>query len=328
MHRWGVIDVGSSAVKAALFEIAPGKPPRFLHESDPIATGLGRGLQPGGPLNAVAVGRSLEAIESFETRIRELGGRLRVVLATEALRLARDRERFLDAASERLGGSVPVHCIDPEMESRYAFLSARAALPHLARGSLVVDPGGSSLDLCRSPTGRIEDLRSLSLPFGMNHLMTVAPPEVAHGRLKSGDLARLRAASEAALRPLTRWLEEQDALGFPVVATSGAALAAAGVLRQLTCSTRVERIPLSHRVDLTAEDLERMVEECHDLDASARRALHPCLSESRAPIFVHGTLALQSVLRAAGVTSCRVNAFGMKLGALVDAETHEKSPEE
>ncbi len=327
MHRWGVIDIGSSAVKAALFEVDGDSPPRFLHESDPVATGLGRGLTPGGPLDAEAVARSLDALTAFDGEIRERGGRLRVVLATEALRLARDRERFLEAAKGRVEGRVSVVCIDAAMEARYAFQSAHVAFPDLAPGSLIVDPGGSSLDLCRSPTGRVEDLRSLSLPFGMNHLMAVAPPERADGRLNAHDLARLRATSEEALRPLTRWLDEQDGLGSPLVATSGAALAAAGVKRRLASSARIERIPLSQGALVTTEDLERMVEECHDLGAGARRALHPCLSRSRAPIFVHGTLALGEVLRAAGVTSCRVNAFGMKLGALVDAPSHEKSPE-
>ncbi len=328
MARWGVIDVGSSAVKAALFEIDRATPPRFLDESDPVATGLGRGLARGKLLDPDAVERSLDAIQSFHARIRELGGRLRLVMATEALRLARDREVFLRRAERRVGVPVPVRCIDARMEARYAFLSARAALPHLAPGTLIVDPGGSSLDLCRSASGRLEDLRSLSLPFGMNHLMAVAPPERSGGRLDSHDVARLRACAGRALRPLSAWLEEQDAVGSPVVATSGAALAAAGVRRGLKRSARVERIPASHDARLTTDDLERMAEECRDLDADGRRALHPCLSRSRSPIFVHGTLALREVLRAAGAPSCRVNAYGMKLGALVEAAGHEKSPED
>lgn len=308
--RIGVVDVGSSAVKYAVYET--GETPVLVREGDPVATSLGRGLRAGAPLDPVARRRTRENVRAFVAAMRALDARPALLLATEAVRRTCDRETFLDELRADMGGDADVRCIGFEEEARWAFDSARATLGPFDREVLVVDPGGSSNDYALGDQNGAT--RLFSLAFGMNDFMDVADPRADEGRIDEAAAAALSAAGReryAALRT------ELDSMPSRLIAGSGAAIALAAVKLGLDAPDRETRARKGHGAVVTREDLGRFAADFAPLSAARRREIHPCISASRAPIFVHGALVYDAMLEVLGLDEMTVNGFGIKLGAVL-----------
>ena len=312
--RVAIIDVGSSALKYGIYRLE-GERVRLWREADSVATGLGRGLSPGAPLPAPARRATLEQLRIFAGELADLDCRIAMVIATEAVRQAGDQADFLAEVSTIFPPPTEVRCISADQEARWAFESARESFGPFDEPVLVVDPGGSSHDFAHGlgpePAGFI------SLPFGMNRLMEIAPPEPAAGRVSEAGITALREELSARYRQLRRDL---DAVGRPrrLIATSGAVIALAGVQLTLTASDRDTRSRKTHACRLRRADIRRMIADLAPLTAAERRSRHPCLGETRSLIFIHGALIYDELLESLGLDDLTVNGFGMKMGAIAD----------
>lgn len=306
--RTGVIDVGSSAVKFGVYDIGPEV--TLIREGDPVATSLGRGLAPGGPLDPDARRKTREMVREFTAAIHALDARPALLIATEAVRRTNDREAFLAELREDTGGEAEVRCISFEEEARWAFESARVTLGPLGGETLVVDPGGSSNDYALGSDAGAAKL--FSLPFGMNDFMDVVDPRARDGVVTAADRTALTEAGRARYGALKDELEDLPAR---LVAGSGAAIALAAMKIGSTAADRETRSREGHGVSIGRKDLAAAVECLADLTSSERQAAHSCLSASRAPIVVHGALMYDAMLAVLGLDELTVNGFGIKLGA-------------
>ncbi|MBV1862496.1 MAG: Ppx/GppA family phosphatase, partial [Nannocystaceae bacterium] len=104
---------------------------------------LGEGVAKRGSLLPEAVERTLAVLAEYRTLADEADASIEAV-ATEGLRLARDKDVFLERAHEVLG--VPVRMISGEEEARLSYLSVAREHPEVA-GMRVIDIGGASTEL-------------------------------------------------------------------------------------------------------------------------------------------------------------------------------------
>jgi exopolyphosphatase/guanosine-5'-triphosphate,3'-diphosphate pyrophosphatase len=140
--------MGASAIRLAIAEIAPGKPPRIVEE---LSRGvlLGRDTFSTGAIRSQTIEAAIAALEGFRESMKGYGvGQIRAV-ATSAVREARNGDLFLDRVKRRTG--ITFDIIDEAEESRLVFLAVRNALiGHAAfRGSrtLLMEVGGGSTSL-------------------------------------------------------------------------------------------------------------------------------------------------------------------------------------
>jgi exopolyphosphatase / guanosine-5'-triphosphate,3'-diphosphate pyrophosphatase len=322
-ERLAAVDIGSSAIKYAVYDVSTsGTPPILVREANPVTTALGRGLELSRPLPEAARRKTLDALARFAREIGELDAEVAVVIATQAVRIAGDGAAFMDEVRALFAPGVAVRVISNEEEARLSYVSACAALPAFSGPTLNLDPGGSSIDFAYSAFGSAAGERTpsryLSLHFGMNKLAAIAPPERDDGRMSLAETVELATFLRHGYAELASlWLEMPRPLRL--IATSGALIAIAAAAHGVTAKDRQARSMATHGTRVTRGDLERLIDETRGLTSAERRARHPAVSDSRAPIFVHGCLVYLELLRALGLEEVLVNGYGLKYGALIDA---------
>ncbi|HJZ61492.1 MAG TPA: hypothetical protein VKD47_04955 [Miltoncostaeaceae bacterium] len=139
--RYGTIDIGTNSVKLYVGEHErDGAWRDVLDRSD--VTRLGEGLADSGELQPAPSERTLAAVAAMADEARRAGAAGIAAVGTAGLRMAGNRQWFVDAARERAG--VDVEVISGEEESRLSYLGVTSALG-TADGSIVVfETGGGS----------------------------------------------------------------------------------------------------------------------------------------------------------------------------------------
>jgi exopolyphosphatase/guanosine-5'-triphosphate,3'-diphosphate pyrophosphatase len=154
-----VVDIGSNSIRLVIFEDGQ-QFKRVVHESE--ACGLGRGLSTTGVLNPDGKAEALRLMQRFAAILREHGvaNKHTYVIATEAVRRAKDGKNFIHVVNKQTG--LRIKTITGEEEG---FFSAYGVACGFAspRG-IVGDMGGGSFELVSIKDDKIG--KRISLPFG------------------------------------------------------------------------------------------------------------------------------------------------------------------
>ncbi|AZV78837.1 Ppx/GppA family phosphatase [Parasedimentitalea marina] len=149
LSRVGVVDVGSNSVRLVVFDGAARSPAYFYNEK--IMCALGAGLSESGILNPKGRIRALAALRRFQRLATGMGLPPLSVVATAAVRDARDGPDFCAEVLRETGMKIWV--IDGREEAR---LSAQGVLLGWPGSyGLVCDIGGSSMELAELQDGRV-----------------------------------------------------------------------------------------------------------------------------------------------------------------------------
>jgi exopolyphosphatase/guanosine-5'-triphosphate,3'-diphosphate pyrophosphatase len=201
----GVVDIGSNSLRLVLYDRLSRAPVVLFNEK--VMCALGRGLDTTGRLNPEGVALARDNLERFVLLARRLGVQRLDVLATAAVRDAKDGAAFVAEVEQRCG--IEVQVIGGQQEGRLAAAGVRAAIPDA--DGICGDLGGGSLEL--AVCGPVPGGPVTSLPVGPLRLLQ-----------DSGDLLKPRATVDAALRTL-RWLGRGKGRPFYAVGGTWRALA-------------------------------------------------------------------------------------------------------
>jgi exopolyphosphatase/guanosine-5'-triphosphate,3'-diphosphate pyrophosphatase len=143
-----VLDMGASAIRLAIAELAANNRPRIIEEASKGVL-LGRDTFSFGAIRSQTIDSAIAAISGFREIMKDYGAETMHAVTTSAVREARNGEMFLDRIQSRTG--VAFEVINGAEESRLIFLAVRDALKrHNAfRGArtLLAEVGGGSTSL-------------------------------------------------------------------------------------------------------------------------------------------------------------------------------------
>jgi exopolyphosphatase/guanosine-5'-triphosphate,3'-diphosphate pyrophosphatase len=271
---------------------------------------LGAGLDAAGRLSEDATNRALACLERFSERLKSLrADRVRAV-GTNTLRKARDREDFLDRASDALGHSIDI--ISGVEEARLVYLGAAMTLPAESGHRLVVDIGGGSTELIIGSGHLAERLESLYM--GCVSMSKAFFPD---GRVSKKRFRQARLAARQEVEPVA-----QSFRG----AGWGRAYGTSGTIRATGRLLADEDNPSGVITRAGLKELESRLLECRDLSARQPAGL----SEERAPVYAGGLSILRGVFDALGIESMRAADGALREGLLHDLLgrlTHEDARE-
>lgn len=286
----GVIDIGTNSVLLLLAERRPDGSLRVLRDESRV-TRLGQGAAASGELHPDAIERTLAVLAEYRQLAEAAGATLEPV-ATEGLRMASNRDAFLEGARDVLG--VDVQLISGDREAELSYLSvAREEEPSPLR---VLDIGGGSTELV---VGDGETIVSrCSHRIGSVRLterwIDADPP--TPGALRAMEDAALEAFAKQPLEPA------------PVLhGLAGTVTTAAALMLGLTSYAR-------DRVDGTrwATDDVRHLRDMLARETVAERMKRPCLPAGRADVIVAGATILWVALRHCGATTLVVRDRGLR----------------
>jgi len=306
---FAAIDIGSNSVRLKIAVVEQHKL-KTLHEDREVVR-LGESVFQTGVLSPEAMANTIRALKRFQKAVQaQVVDRVRVV-ATSAMRDARNASAFTAWVKSATGWHVEV--ISGLEEGRLIHLGVATHEAGAKGRCLLIDLGGGSCEVTLSDGGRIRE--TVSLPLGAVRLqqefLQADPPAKA-------DVARLKQYIDRELQKAERKLSATR-VGL-VIATSGtaAALAEASVALATKLPARKAApksfVRVKPSVAKTA-DVRRLADQLAKMN-NAQRAAVPGIGPRRSEIVIGGALVYASLLERLGLKGFRYSPLGLRDGIL------------
>jgi exopolyphosphatase/guanosine-5'-triphosphate,3'-diphosphate pyrophosphatase len=298
MPTLAAVDIGSNSVRLKISRLS-GRSLREIHE-DRQVTRLGDGVFRTGLLTPEAIADTVKVLRRFHRTVQQEGADSVRVVATSALRDARNSQAFLEWVRSTTGWKVEI--ISGLEEARLIHLGLVSTLRVSAAPVLMVDLGGGSCELTISTQGHIRE--TVSLPLGAVRLTNEF---LQHDPPRKAELLRLRGFVEREIGRISDRI--MRARPKAVIATSGTAASLAAVGHNLY-KTKDPRATAVSRAQMRR--IAKML---------ARRPLEqriklPGVGPRRAEIVIAGAVVYSELLELCQLAGFRYSPLGLRDGLL------------
>src|SRR5450631_2692145 len=298
MPTFAAVDIGSNSVRLKIARLT-GRTLREIHE-DREVTRLGESVFRDGFLSPEAISNTVKVLRRFHRAVQKAGTDAVRVVATSALRDARNSRAFLEWVRSSTGWKVEI--ISGLEEARLIHLGLVSMTRISASPALMMDLGGGSCELTISVEGHIRD--TVSLPLGAvrltNEFLRHDPPRKTETRQLRGFISR----------EITR-IADRITRAKPkiVIATSGTAESLAAVCHGLY-KTKGARATAVSRAQM-----RRIAKMLANMPLDKRRALSG-VGPKRAEIIVAGAAVYTELLERCQLLGFRYSPLGLRDGLL------------
>ncbi|ASP38127.1 exopolyphosphatase [Bacterioplanes sanyensis] len=259
---------------------------------------LAAGLDANGMLSEEAQQRGLLCLREFAQRLQGMDPARVSVLATNALRAARNRQQFIDRAEQELG--YPIEVISGREEARLIYLGVAHTLADDRGQRLVVDIGGGSTEFIIGE--RFEPLELESLHMGC---VSFTQRYFVDGNITEASFDAAVAAAKQELLNIETNFKQRG--WHNVVGSSGTIRAAEqAIIAQGWSSEGISRAHLKK-----LRKLMLGFDTIHDVDL-------PGIKPERRQVFIGGLAILQAVFDTLGIEQIHYSDGALREGALWD----------
>lgn len=298
MPTFAAVDIGSNSCRLKIARLTAHRLEE-IHE-DREVTRLGESVFSSGFLSPEAIALTVKVLRRFHRAAQKAGTDSVRVVATSALRDARNSRAFLEWIRSATGWTVEI--ISGIEEARLIHLGLTSALRVNSSPVLMIDLGGGSCELTVSKKGHIQE--TVSLPLGAvrltNDFIRHDPPRKAEVRqlhsLIGREIGRVAPRMTRA-RPKV------------VIATSGTAEALATVCHNLYRTKSQREMSVTH---LQMRKIAKMIAR---LSLEERRKV-PGIGLRRAEIIIAGAAVFSELLDRCKLLGFRFSPLGLRDGLL------------
>jgi exopolyphosphatase/guanosine-5'-triphosphate,3'-diphosphate pyrophosphatase len=308
MPTFAAVDIGSNSVRLKIARLTRGRL-RAIHE-DREVTRLGEGVFRSGFLTPESMAETIKVLRRFHRATQQVVTDPVRVVATSALRDARNSQAFLEWVRSATGWTVEI--ISGVEEARLIHLGLVSNLHIDSAPALMMDLGGGSCELTVSGHGQIRD--TVSVPLGAVRL---TDEFLHHDPPRKGELKRLqgfvtREVNRIASRVVMAKVKS-------VIATSGTAAALAAAASHLRKSASRQRLVVSRA------EMSRLAKQLARIPVEERRQIEG-IGPRRAEIIVAGAMVYHELLERCHLKGFRYSSLGLRDGLLAQmAAEHDRS---
>ena len=261
-------------------------------------TRLGKGLQAGGKLDPANIRASIDCLTRFRSLCQREGVQEIAAVGTNALRMARDTDQFIQLVHKECG--ITPRVISEEEEALLSFLSVQQD-PRMPSEAVVMDVGGGSTEyIFRKGKGSSRPLQCSSLPLGALRLTE----EFLHGDPpKRDEVTKLRNKINKTLLQIPSHREGA------LVGIGGTATTLGSMHLGLEAFDQ-ERI---NGLQLTIDTLRVHIEQLQEKDLATRKQIRG-LPPERADIIMAGTMIILSSMERLKKKTIHISCHGLRYG--------------
>jgi exopolyphosphatase / guanosine-5'-triphosphate,3'-diphosphate pyrophosphatase len=284
-------------------EVKPGQPAKIL-ASDREVTRLGESVFRTGSVSEEAIEATCVVLARMAGLYRRLEAAGVRVVATSAIRDARNQKTFIERASFAVG--APVEIISGREEARLIHLGVESTWPLESRNMLIIDIGGGSAEIIASEHGHLLD--SFSKPLGAVRLkenFLKSDPPTSQQLHQMQEYIQQKLEGPVTKLGSTRWDR--------AVATSATAAAVAAAIARVP---RSERDAID-RLRLATTQVRKLYEKLSESGLSVRRKVTG-IGPRRAEIIVPGMAVLLAFLDEFQLPAVYYSRAGVRDGIIAD----------
>ncbi len=296
MPTFAAVDIGSNSVRLAIARLT-GRRLTPLHE-DREVTRLGESVFRTGFLSPEAMADTLKVLRRFHRSVQKFGAETVRVVATSALRDARNSRAFLEWVRSATGWKVEI--ISGLEEARLIHLGLVSGGRVGAAPILMIDLGGGSCELTISTEGHIRE--TVSLPLGAVRLTNEF---LHHDPPRKGELQRLQGFVAREVRRIESRIVRSRVK--TVIATSGTAASLAAVCQNLSKNRGVNSV--------TRHQMRRIAKVIIKASIEERRKM-PGIGPKRAEIIAAGAMVYNEIVERCQLRGFRYSPLGLRDGLL------------
>jgi exopolyphosphatase/guanosine-5'-triphosphate,3'-diphosphate pyrophosphatase len=298
MPTFAAVDIGSNSVRLKIARLQAGRLRSIVEDRE--VTRLGEGVFRSGFLTPESMAETVKVLRRFHRTAQQVVTDSVRVVATSALRDARNSQAFLEWVRSATGWRAEV--ISGVEEARLIHLGLISS-PRIDRSpTLMIDLGGGSCELTISQRGHIRD--AVSLPLGAVRL---TDEFLTHDPARKGELKRLRGFVTREVGRIAARIAAARVKN--VIATSGTAAALAAVATHLRHNGNHRR-PVVSRAEMN-----RIAKRLARLPVAERRKIEG-IGPRRAEIVVAGAMVYRELLDRLHLPAFRYSPLGLRDGIL------------
>jgi exopolyphosphatase/guanosine-5'-triphosphate,3'-diphosphate pyrophosphatase len=310
MLRRAVIDVGTNSIKLLVGDVASGIVTPVEERSE--QTRLGAGFYESSELQPGPIGQTADAVARFAAHARDAEAASTRIIATSAVRDARNPDDLLRAV--RRASGLRIEVISGEQEAEWVFRGVTSDPNLHGRQLLILDVGGGSTEFILGNHGR-HSFRQ-SFPLGSVRMLETLrpgdPPSLA-------DLAGCRQWLEVFFNreigpAMESLLTDAARHHVTLVGTGGTTTILARMEKKLTDFDR----QLIEGTRLTQQRVLEMMVDLWSVPLAERKKILG-LPRNRADVILMGVAIYEAVMKHFGISEVYVSTRGLRFGALLDS---------
>jgi exopolyphosphatase/guanosine-5'-triphosphate,3'-diphosphate pyrophosphatase len=316
MPTFAAVDVGSNSCRLKIAKVVAHHL-KTVHE-DREVTRLGSSVFESGLVSPDAMAATLRALKRFQRAIQSHGVDQMRVVATSAMRDARNAPAFQSWVKAETGWDMEV--ISGLEEGRLIHRGIMDIEPGTGGRVLLIDLGGGSCEITFSDHKRIKD--TVSLPLGSVRLseefIQADPPS-------TDDLKRMRQFIARELRRVNRKFSALDV--SQVIATSGTAAALSEACTSESRNSKGFRRASEMGGLAETGAVRKLAAKISKMTLPEREAVQG-IGPRRAEIIVAGAQVFTELLESFNLTGFRYSSLGLRDGILAQmlAEQDSRAP--
>ena len=284
-----IVDIGSNSVRLVVYAGAARVPSAIFNEK--VMAGLGKNVAATGKLGDEPQERALAALRRFRILTRQMGVQRTRVVATAAVREAKNGAEFM--ARVREIGFQP-ETLSGEDEGIMAGQGVLSGMPEA--DGIVGDLGGGSLELVDVADGEV--IESVSVPFGVLRIAALAKGEGGLAKKLAKALDGHGIRKRARKRP------------FYLVGGSWRSLARLDMILQ------DHPLPIVHQYRMPVGRPAELLKAIPGMKPELKAL--PALSDARIPTLPYAAMLLKAVAEELKPSELVVSSFGIREGLLFE----------
>lgn len=297
-------DIGTNSIHMKIVEIHDRSSFEVIeHERD--MTRIGDGSFRSRRLTGRAMKRALAVLGRFSRIAKKEGVRSHVVIATSAVRDAKNGRDFVRAVRKKTG--LRVRVISGEEEGRLIFLGACSSLERRRGRMLSIDIGGGSAEFVLGDRRRIDCATSLRL--GVTRLkdrfFEKDPPS-------KRELSQLKKYVDYKLEEVGARMGKKNF--STVIGTAGTMINLASMIYE---EKESRRLRLRGFFELKKSDIKRLAKRLSRLSVKRIRKIHG-LDKKRADIVTAGAVLVSAMMEALECECILISDKGIREGLILD----------
>jgi exopolyphosphatase / guanosine-5'-triphosphate,3'-diphosphate pyrophosphatase len=298
MPTFAAVDIGSNSVRLKIARLIRGHL-RPIHE-DREVTRLGEGVFRSGFLTPESMAETVKVLRRFHRTTQQFVTDTVRVVATSAMRDARNSQAFLEWVRSSTGWTVEI--ISGVEEARLIHLGLVSNLRVDGAAALMMDLGGGSCELTVSKQGQIRE--TVSLPLGAVRL---TDEFLRHDPPRKGELKRMQGFITREVNRIASRIVAAKVSS--VIATSGTADALA------TAASNLRKNGARQRLVVSRVEMSRLAKRLARLPVEERRKIQG-IGLRRAEIVIAGAMVYQELLERCHLNGFRYSPLGLRDGLL------------